>query len=239
MNIRLLTGGLIAGCVVGIVVSILHFSFLQELILKAEQYESGALVHFGEADTATSDGQSLDHSDAHSIGHEEDGPQSDIMRNAMSVLFACLIYAGYGLILSAAYQAARQLGYHVTPVNGILWGLAGFIVIQMAPSMGLSPNLPGTVSADIDARQIWWFGTMAATGLGIACFALGKSVPMIILGIALLAAPHVIGAPQLEGFAGLAPPEMAATFATRVIGVALVAWVLLGWLTAKLTEPSD
>ena len=43
-------------------------------------------------------------------------------------------------------------------------------------------------------------------------------------------APHVIGAPELEGFSGVAPPEVSAAFAARVLGVGLAVWALMGWV---------
>jgi len=46
--------------------------------------------------------------------------------------------------------------------------------------------------------------------------------------IILLLAPHIVGAPQPDGFAGLVPPELAATFASRALGVGLMAWAMLG-----------
>jgi predicted cobalt transporter CbtA len=53
---------------------------------------------------------------------------------------------------------------------------------------------------------------------------------MFVAAGVLLAAPHVIGAPQPDGFYGLAPPEVAALFSARVLGVAVVVWACLGWI---------
>jgi predicted cobalt transporter CbtA len=47
--------------------------------------------------------------------------------------------------------------------------------------------------------------------------------------VALLALPHVIGAPEIEGYYGVAPPEVAGAFAARVLGVGLAVWACLGW----------
>jgi predicted cobalt transporter CbtA len=53
---------------------------------------------------------------------------------------------------------------------------------------------------------------------------------LIAAAVALLLAPHLIGAPHPETFAGPVPPELAALFATRALGVGLAAWALLGTL---------
>lgn len=227
----MLTGGLIAGCATGIVAGALHFAFLQDIILQAELYESGDLVHFAGADP------DADHGSGEAHEHADEGETGSFTRNALTLLFACLIYSGYGLVMAAVFQAVRGRGREITPVQGVLWGLAGFAVFQMAPSMGLSPNLPGTVSENIDLRQYWWFGTMAATGIGLALIFLRPTVVKIALGLVLIAIPHVIGAPHLPDFFGVAPPELSALFATRVIGVSFFCWAVLGAAVARLTEP--
>ena len=235
--IRLLAGGLVAGFVAGLFAAALHFFLVQDLILQSELYETGEEVHFQQA------APQAGHGDAAQVGHDHashDHDTSDagaLSRNALTWLFAGVIYAGYGLMLAAAYQLARLLGFEVTLARGVLWGLAGFVTFQMAPAMGLAPNLPGTVSADITDRQIWWFGTMVATGAGFALIAYGRSLGLVALAVLLIALPHVIGAPALDTFYGVAPPEIAATFATRVLGIGLAAWVVLGCLTARLTAP--
>lgn len=227
MDIKTLTGALIGGCATGIVAGALHFGFLQDIILQAELYESRDLIHFGQPDAAG--GETHGHSD---------GAEPEVTRNLLTMLFAGLIYAGYGLILAAIFQFVRARGTRVTVMQGVLWGLAGFAVVQMAPSMGLAPNLPGTISEYINLRQYWWFGTMAATAIGLGLMFLRPSALTIAVGFVLIALPHVIGAPVLDEFYGVAPPELSATFATRVIGVAFFSWALLGALVARLTDPN-
>ena len=59
-----------------------------------------------------------------------------------------------------------------------------------------------------------------------------------LLGVALLAAPHLIGAPHLDEYYGAAPPELGAAFSASVLGVGLVTWAALGWLAGRLwAEP--
>ncbi len=44
----------------------------------------------------------------------------------------------------------------------------------------------------------------------------------------LLLAPHLIGAPHPDAFAGTVPPELASMYAARGLGVGLASWVLTG-----------
>jgi cobalt transporter subunit CbtA len=234
---RLLAGGLVAGFAAGLFAALLHFAFVQELILLGEEYETGALVHFAGAGQAAGEvATGHEHADgevAEAHDHAGDAEVGTFERNALTVLFTGLIYAGYGLLLVAGYALADLLGRRVEARDGILWGVAGFAALQLAPAMGLAPELPGTVAADLGARQAWWFGTVVATGGGLALLAYGRGVIAWVIAGALLAAPHVIGAPHLDSYSGVAPPEVAGEFSARVLGVALVAWSVLGWLTAR------
>ncbi|MGV8769566.1 CbtA family protein, partial [Pseudomonas aeruginosa] len=55
----------------------------------------------------------------------------------------------------------------------LLWGLAGYAVFCLAPSLGLTTELPGTAAADLVQRQYWWIATAAATAVGLALLVIG------------------------------------------------------------------
>ncbi|TBX23529.1 hypothetical protein TK43_12085 [Roseovarius sp. JS7-11] len=232
MLMRMLAGGLIAGFAAGLFATVLHFAFVQDIILHAELYESGELVHFGEP---MGHGEEAGHDDHGGHGGASEG--SAFTRNLLTVLFTGLIYAGYGLVLVAGYQVAGLFGRTITPQEGVLWGIAGFAAFQLSPAMGLAPELPGAIGADITLRQYWWLGTVVATAGGLALIGYGRGVLTVIAGATLVALPHAIGAPVLDEFYGYAPPELAAEFSARVLGVALAVWALLGWLTARFAAP--
>jgi cobalt transporter subunit CbtA len=119
----------------------------------------------------------------------------------------------------------------ITARSGIIWGLAGFIAIQMAPAMGLPPVLPGTIGAEVEARQAWWLGTIVASSIGLWMIAFARG-PFALAGVALLAAPQFIGAPQLDTYWGVAPPELSAQFVSYSLGAAAVGWTCLGFFAA-------
>ena len=132
----------------------------------------------------------------------------------------------------AGMALAERAGHIITPRQGILWGLAGFVALHLAPAIGLPPELPGTIAAEVELRQVWWLATVACTLLGLGLIAFGKNAVMIALGVIALALPHIMGAPHLDTYFGIAPPELSAHFATRSLGVAAASWVILGTLTA-------
>lgn len=241
---RMLASALFAGFAAGLLAALLHFAFVQKLILLAEQYETGALVHYqgvspddGHADhnhdaAATTEGAApAEGTDA--VGHDA-GDASDLQRNAFTVLFFTLTYAGYGLLMVAGFALAELFGHKIEVRQGLFWGLAGYAAFQLAPAMGLEPELPGTEAADLTARQIWWVGTVLATAGAAALWAYGRGAVAKITAIVILAAPHVIGAPHLENFSGVVPPELASEFAAHSLGVALLAWLGLGSFATRL-----
>ncbi len=227
---RMVASAVFAGFAAGLLAALLHFGFVQKFILLAEQYESGAMTHFaGASETEAAAGPAAD-----ATGHDEAQAPSDLARNALTVLFASLVQVAYALLLVAGYALADHYGRRINARDGLLWGLAGFAAFQLAPAMGLPPNLPGTLAAAYDARLIWWWGTVLATGTALALLGYGRGPLAIGMAAVLLAAPHVIGAPQLDQFSGVAPPEVASAFAARVLGVSFTVWAILGWLSARI-----
>lgn len=213
---KILTSALFAGFCAGLITAALQLVFVQPVLLHAELYEGGDLVHFG----------------AEAVRAHQDVSGIDLMRDGLSVLFTTLVYTGYALVLVACMGFAADRGVPVTLRSGLLWGLAGFIAMHFAPAFSLPPEVPGVAAAEVGARQIWWWSTAAATALALGLFAFGKGWLAWIPAILLLLAPHVIGAPHPHEFTGPVPPEIAALFASRALGVGLVAWVLLGVFSA-------
>lgn len=225
---RLLASALFAGFAAGLLAALLHFAFVQELVLLGEEYETGALVHYQGVAATEAAAEPVDHD------HEEPAAASPAKRNALTVLFFSVPYVGYALLMVAGFALAEHFGRRVEARDGVTWGLAGFAALVLAPAMGLAPELPGSVAAELQARQAWWLGTVIASGAGLALLAFGRGAIVLVGALVLLALPHVIGAPRPDGFHGVAPPEVAGEFAARVLGAGLVAWVALGWVAARL-----
>ena len=80
-------------------------------------------------------------------------------------------------------------------------------------------------------RQLWWIGTAVATGAGLLAAARLRNVYGYAIAVVLIAAPHVIGAPQPETSGGLAPEELERKFILVTIATSLVFWLVLGVLT--------
>lgn len=216
---QLLASAVFAGVAAGLVAALLQFTFVVPLLLEGELYESGARLHFVE------NGSPQSERGAPALG-------GDLSRHAMTVGFDMVTYTGFALILAGLMLLAERGGIAIGPKRGLVWGLAGFVAVQLAPAVGLPPELPGTPASEVGPRQIWWATTMLATAAGIALIALGRGVVVPILGAVLIAAPQLVGAPHLDTYWGVAPPELSAEFVTVSLGVAAAGWALLGFLTA-------
>ncbi len=218
---RILTSALFAGAVAGVLAALLQLLFVQPVLLHAELYESGQLVHFGAGETASA---------RQTLGG------FDPLRDGLSILFTMLTYTGYAFLLIAGMALAEARGAVVDGRRGILWGLAGFVAFHLAPAVSLPPEVPGVAAAEVDVRQVWWFATVAASAVAVWLIAFGRSLTTWLAAVALLLAPHIVGAPHPAAFAGTVPPEIAALFASRALGVGLAAWVLLGVFTGHFWQ---
>ena len=114
--------------------------------------------------------------------------------------------------------------------EGLLWGLGGFTAFTLSPALGLPPELPGTIAADLASRQAWWaFAALGAAG-GLAVLAFGRGWWRLPAGLTLLVLPHAVGAPHVDAFGGAVPAELAAQFVAKSIVVSAIFWAVLGWL---------
>lgn len=213
MITRLLTSALFAGAASGLIAALLQLWFVQPVLLHAELYETGALLHFG-ADS--------------NISAAQDVGGFNPLRDGLSIVFTMLVYSAYAMVMLAAMAVAEDRGAQITVRTGLVWGLAGFIAIHFAPGFSLAPEVPGAAAADVVARQIWWFATVATAAVAMGLIGFGTSWMAWLGAAALLLAPHLLGAPEPEVFTGPAPTEIGALFAARALGVGMAAWVLLG-----------
>jgi cobalt transporter subunit CbtA len=224
---RLLLIAVIAGAVAGLVATALQGAKLWPLIAAAEQYEQGGAAphHHGGAAAA------------HSHGHEWE-PADGAERIAFTALFNILAGFGFALLLNGALMLrAVANGAPLDARTGAMWGIAGFVCFALAPGLGLPPELPGMAAADLLDRQIWWIATAFASAGGLSLLAFARPAVLKVLGITVLAAPHIVGAPHTHD-AGTVPAELAAQFVAASLVAAAVFWIVLGamsgWLHRRL-----
>jgi cobalt transporter subunit CbtA len=240
----------IAGFIVGPVVTVAQQFGTVPLILKAEVFEKAAETHQHDAavapqaaaaghDHASHDHASHDHA-SHDHGAEAWEPRDGFERNAYTAAANVLTAVGFALLL-AGFFAVRSgaTGESVSWHQGLMWGLAGFAVFTIAPGLGLAPELPGVPAAPLLSRQIWWTAAVLATSAGLALIVFRRSVPAAIAGVILLILPHLIGAPELEHVETNVPSSLSHQFVTAVTVTSLVFWSLLGAVTSAIFARFD
>ncbi|MBH0236278.1 CbtA family protein [Methylobrevis albus] len=223
---------LLAGLIAGVLVAVVQGFTTTPLIIAAESYE-GAPAEIAPHDHASAEAAATPHhhgADAVAeVGHSHDPeawmPADGLERTLSTALSTIVTAIGFALILVAAMTVA---GETITPRTATAWAVGGFLATGLAPALGLPPELPGASAAAVEARQIWWFGTVLATGFGLYLVARAPSLVSRAIGAALLVGPHVIGAPHPPVMESPVPAELAAQFASASLVVSAVLWLSIG-----------
>jgi len=211
---RVLTVGLLAGLLAGLAVATLQHFVTTPLILQGEVYEKAE-------------------------SHEHDGmaemdewkPADGLQRTAFTSVATIATAAGFALILLAGMLAS---GDEITVKKAFGWSLAAFVATGLAPSLGLAPELPGSAAGPLLARQVWWLGTAISTAIALWLFLRNESIIAKVVAVALLALPHLIGAPEPVAFESKAPAELAAHFAAASLTIQAALWILSGLAAGAL-----
>jgi cobalt transporter subunit CbtA len=206
---RVLIVGLLAGLLAGLVVATLQHFVTTPLILAGEVYET-AEPHDGMADWKPADG---------------------IQRTAFTSVATIATSAGFALILLAGMLVS---GDEITVKKAFGWSLAAFVATGLAPSLGLAPELPGSAAGPLLERQVWWVGTAISTAIALWLFIRSTNWIAKVVAVILLAAPHLIGAPQPVAFESKAPAELAAHFAAASLTIQAALWILSGLAAGAL-----
>ena len=122
---------------------------------------------------------------------------------------------------------------------GIAWGFAGWLCVQLLPSLGLPPETPGFPYVDLTERQTWWAATVVLSIMGLWFFTLYKSQWFRALGLAMLLAPHVYGAPQPEDITSAVPAYLASQFAVATLATSLFMWLVMGLALGYLWDRTE
>lgn len=213
---RVLLAALLAGIAAGLIMGAIQHVRLTPFILAAEVYENGGATH--DHTTAAMD-------ETAPVAEEEWAPADGIERTFYTTITTAMAGAAFAAFLAGISLLA---GIPITARNGAIWGLCGFLAVTLAPAAGLPPELPGMPAGDLAMRQVWWIGTIAATGIGLYLIATRRELWAIAVAVIIIALPHVIGAPIASTHETAVPAGLAAAFAANSIAAAAVFWCLIG-----------
>lgn len=227
MFLGLLRAGLFAGILTAVVYSFVQALTVTPLIFEAEFFEGQAAIH----DRVHSEpGISNDEAHGHAVPPDGWEPEDGLERYGVTFLANLVTSIGFSLVLIAAIMVRGR------PVNariGLIWGIAGFFVFAFAPALGLPPEVPGAAAAPLEARQLWYAGTVSATAIGLGIVVFSRPFwARALVGPGLLLLPHLVGvpSPDLAEGAGPVPQEVAARYVVWSLATTLFFWALLGTL---------
>lgn len=225
---RVLLAALLAGIAAGLFYGAIQHVRLTPLILEAEKYENAGDGHshdHGAAATTAPTTTEQAPAPAAEAEHEAWAPADGAERTTYTFLASIVAAAGFAAALAGVSLLA---GIRITPRNGVLWGIAGFLAVHLAPAASLPPELPGMPAGDLLARQIWWVGTIIATGIAIWLFTQRHELWAKVAAVVLVALPHIIGAPMPPSHESAVPAVISAAFAANTLAVAALMWLALG-----------
>jgi cobalt transporter subunit CbtA len=225
----------LAGLVAGIVLAAMQAYATVPLILKAETFENAGGEAAGHDHAAPADPAAAAPAEATPHEHEVEAwaPADGFERFAYNVLSNAVAGIGFALILLAVSEFFGGInGWR----QGVFWGFAGFAVFTLAPGLGLPPELPAMPAADLADRQVWWIATVVATAAGLGLIAFRRSAIFALIGVALIVAPHIVGAPQPESHESPIPVDLHHQFVVAVTVTNLIFWLVLGAVAGLLRD---
>src|SRR5262244_3302507 len=204
MLARVLSVGLLAGVVAGLLIALLQQVTTTPLILLAETYEKHSDASAAPAAPATpsAPGTQKEHAEGWK-------PAEGLSRFFYTSVATIATAVGISFLLLAGMVFA---GDAIDDRRALAWAIAGFVACGLAPAAGLAPELPGSGAGELMARQIWWIGTAIATAAALWAFLRLENVVVRLGAVVLLFLPHVIGAPHPHALESKVPAEIAAQF---------------------------
>lgn len=260
MIVRTLLAAIVAGLIAGVFMTGAQELRVVPLILHAEEFEGEApaageqpaAVQPGTADPAAANhdqhsslkavspiGALLDALSpitpayAHEGEHEEGGIMFGMSRFSGTLIANLVTGSGFALLLAGV---SLVIGYPITLRNGALWGACGWLAVHMLPAIGLPPELPGFPAAELGDRQVWWLATVALSAAGLYLLVLREEIAAKIIGLVLVAAPHVYGAPQPSDISSNVPAVLGAEFAVAALATTLAFWIVLGVVSGFIND---
>lgn len=242
MIARYLLVALVAGLIAGGLVTVAQYAKVVPLILEAEKYEGGAPEghdHSAALDLSfVSEAWAQQANDAAPAAEadatEEEGGMLFVVSRLTGTIMANLV-TGCGLALLLV-AASLLTGVPINLANGVLWGSAAWVAVQLMPAIGLPPELPGFPAADLADRQIWWTATVVLSAGGLYLLILRKEVWAKVTGLVALVVPHVVGAPQPVDLSSNVPAVLAAEFAVAALATGLFFLIVTSLLIGTFAE---
>ena len=190
------------------------------LILQAEKYEGGNINIYDKSNEI----KKIINKDTE---EEHWKPENGFERLFYTVIANIFLSIGLSFILCAVYLFLDDLRVE----KGIFVGIVGYISFFVLPSLGLEPEIPGTLAAPLHDRQIWWIFTVIVSSVGFIIIFFNKNTFYKLLGVILILIPHIIGAPIPLQEGGTASQKMLYEFINAAYIANGLFWIILALTT--------
>ena len=233
---NIIFSALLVGLIAGLILSIGQHFQVSKIIHEAEKHEVTKAAFFA------AQHEKLQHTHTHEHDENTWAPEDGSERFFYTTVADILSGIGFATILISFMAGARtRRAQNYSIPQGLLWGIAGFAAVFVAPSLGLHPEIPGMEAAALEPRQMWWSITVFVTIIGIALLAFAPSWNKLG-GLTIIAIPHLVGAPNITTATFTHPDPQAVIALTQLHHEFLWAtsitngifWVILGGLSALI-----
>ena len=163
----------------------------------------------------------------------DDAFANEPLRSITTLIADVLVATAFGLILGGIYTANGRGGWKY----GLLCGVVGFAIFQLAPAIAVPPAVPGMEVAPLALRQTAWWVSAVSAAVGFILLAilpkLAKlaGVVFYLMPAAVFHCLSPLPAPTTQVHA-VALIER--SFVARTLGGMLVFWLILGAVSGHL-----
>ncbi|VAW94298.1 Predicted cobalt transporter CbtA [hydrothermal vent metagenome] len=221
---NLLIPGIISGIIAGALLTLVQQFNVIPLILEAETYEVKSEQHSHTTDTHEHGATDTN------VAQVEWSPHDGNERTLFTLMTNIILGIGFSLLLVSLMTASKFSGWR----SGMFWGLAGFCVFFLAPSLGQPPELPGAVQATLEHRQLWWAATVASTAIGLGLLFLNPATTFRIFGVVFIIAPHFFTNSVSITEISSVPEELIRSFIITTSFANILFWLVIGTVNGFL-----
>ena len=185
---RIIYCSVLIGMATGLLLSLLQVLTVDPIIFQAETYE---IIETDSTQPAGHENYDHDHSGWAPADGSERTFYTVLSNISAGVGFSAIILA----LMSQFWLPRRRV---INLRHSLLWGLAGFAALYLAPGIGLPPEIPGIQAAPVEQRQFWWALTAICVGVGLGILA-WSPIKLKAIGLLFLVVPYLVGAPSHQG----------------------------------------
>ena len=167
---RIIFSAAIAGLLSGFLVTLFQQIWITPIIRNAEKYELKEVQN-----------SRNDHHKNHTDKHILSKPifKTFIANTITSISFALLMISSGGFVKN--FDTKR----------GFFWGIAGFIIFSLMPSIAIAPKLPGDISLPLSEHNLLWLLTTTCSAIGLLLIVFSKKNSIKFLGFIIFFLPHL------------------------------------------------